>query len=66
LSARITALADVYDALTSARPYKEAFSHEKARGIITGDSGRHFDPEVVDAFEKQLKLFDTVRKTLQD
>ena len=50
LAARIMALADVYDALTSKRCYKDAFSHEKAREIIVGDSGTHFDPDVVEAF----------------
>ncbi len=50
LSARISALADVFDALTSKRPYKEAFSLEKSYAIINESKGSHFDPEVVDAF----------------
>jgi HD-GYP domain-containing protein (c-di-GMP phosphodiesterase class II) len=50
LCARIMAVADVYDALTSKRCYKDAFSHEKARGILIEDSGSHFDPIVVEAF----------------
>lgn len=50
LAARIMALADVYDALRSRRPYKEPFSHEKAVSIISGDSGTHFDPTLVKAF----------------
>lgn len=50
LCARIVALADVYDALTSKRVYKEAFSHQTTRQIILEESGRHFDPDVVDAF----------------
>ena len=50
LSARIAALADVYDALTSRRCYKEAFSHEKAREILLAESGHHFDPRMVEAF----------------
>ncbi len=50
LSARIMALVDVYDALRSRRPYKEAFTHEKSRHIIVGDKGKHFDPLVVEAF----------------
>ncbi|QOV91528.1 HD-GYP domain-containing protein [Humisphaera borealis] len=49
-SGRIVALADVYDALTSKRTYKDAFSHELARGVILRDRGSHFDPAVVDAF----------------
>lgn len=50
LSARIVALADVYDALRSKRCYKEAFSHETAKEMILREKGRHFDPDVVDAF----------------
>jgi response regulator RpfG family c-di-GMP phosphodiesterase len=43
-------LADVYDALTSKRVYKSAFTHDVARGLILNDKGTHFDPAVVDAF----------------
>ena len=50
VSARLMALADVYDALISKRVYKPAFSHEKARGIIMEGRASHFDPDVVDAF----------------
>jgi putative two-component system response regulator len=50
LAARIVALADVYDALTTKRCYKEAYSHLVARSIIENDSGSHFDPRVVAAF----------------
>ena len=50
LSARIMAVADVYDALRNSRPYKEAFSHEKSRAIILEEAGQHFDPAVVEAF----------------
>jgi putative two-component system response regulator len=50
LSARIVALADVYDALTSARVYKAACDPEAARRIIEEEEGRHFDPAVVAAF----------------
>lgn len=50
LSARIVAVADVYDALVSKRVYKEAYPHEKAKEIILSDRGTHFDPDVVDAF----------------
>lgn len=50
LSARITALADVYDALTSERPYKNAIAHDKAVEIIREGRGTQFDPDVVDAF----------------
>lgn len=50
LSARIVAVADVYDALTSERVYKNAMPAEKARELIISESGSHFDPEVVKAF----------------
>ncbi len=50
LVGRITAISDVFDALTSRRPYKEPFSLEKSFGIIQEERGTHFDPEVVDAF----------------
>lgn len=52
LVARIFAIADVFDALTSKRPYKEPFSLEKAVEIINQDSGTHFDPVIVEAFNK--------------
>lgn len=50
ISARLMALADVYDALTSRRVYKEAMPHEKARSIIVEGRGLKFDPYVVEAF----------------
>jgi putative two-component system response regulator len=50
LLGRIVALADVFDALTSRRPYKEQFSIEKANRIIIEGKGRHFDPAIVDIF----------------
>ena len=50
LEGRIMAIADVYDALVSARPYKKAFTHEEAVEIIKKDSGTHFDPSIVEAF----------------
>ena len=50
LSARLMALADVYDALISKRVYKPAFDHDKAKSIILDGEGSHFDPRVVAAF----------------
>jgi putative two-component system response regulator len=50
IAGRIAAVADVFDALVSKRPYKEAFSVEKSLSIIQEGRGGHFDPEVVDAF----------------
>jgi PAS domain S-box-containing protein len=64
LSARIVALADVYDALTSKRVYKEAFSHEKAIAIIAEDRGKHFDPDVVDAFLALEGDFRSIREVM--
>jgi len=50
VSGRLMALADVYDALISKRVYKPSFSHKKAISIITEGKGKHFDPDIVDAF----------------
>jgi putative two-component system response regulator len=54
-SARIVSVADVYDALTSVRPYKSAWTHEQAMDEITSLSGSHFDPKVVDAFLETMQ-----------
>ena len=62
LSARIIALADVYDALTTKRFYKEAFSHEKAKNMIILLKSKHFDPRIVDAFLAVQKEFNRVRE----
>lgn len=50
IAGRISAIADVFDALTSKRPYKEPFSVEKSLAIIREGRGSHFDPDVLDAF----------------
>ncbi len=60
LSARMVAIADVYDALTTKRFYKEAFTHEKSREIIVDLKGSHFDPDVVDAFMANEKKFSRI------
>lgn len=60
LSARIIAIADVYDALRSKRPYKEPFSHEKSCKIITNSSGTHFQPLMVDKFIELEKEFEKI------
>jgi PAS domain S-box-containing protein len=62
LSARIIAVADVYDALTTKRFYKEAYSHEKAREMISRLKGTHFEPEIVGAFIAIETEFNQVRK----
>jgi len=54
LVGRITAIADVFDALTSVRPYKKAWPVEKAVNLIKEESGQHFDPKLVEAFLKKL------------
>lgn len=62
LSARIVAVADVYDALTSRRPYKEAYSHAEAVEEIIRGSGSHFDPEIVEVFQKNAHIFDRIKR----
>jgi PAS domain S-box-containing protein len=64
LSARIVAVADVYDALTSKRIYKEAYSHETAVKIMVSEQNKHFDPQVIDAFLATAARFDLTRKQL--
>ncbi len=54
LSARIVACADVFDALTSRRPYKEAWPLDKALSLIADEAGGHFDPEVVAALQRAM------------
>ena len=51
------AIADVYDALISERPYKKAFTHEEACNIIVGDAGTHFDPILVEVFKNVKDQF---------
>jgi len=66
LNARTFAIVDVFDALTSIRPYKKAFSYAESIQIIKKDSGTHFDPELLHEFEKiveelylQLSVIET-------
>ncbi len=66
LCARIVTVADVYDALTSKRVYKAAFTHEIARSIILNDKGTHFDPLIVEAFVRCEQQFIQIRDQLQD
>jgi putative two-component system response regulator len=66
LAARIVAVADVYDALTSVRPYKPAFSPERAKEIIVREDGRHFDPAVVAAFHARFADFLPVQQCETD
>ena len=61
IEGRIVAVADVFDALTNKRPYKEAWSVEKTMALINEQSGKHFDPQVVDALVREL---DNVMQTV--
>ena len=60
------AVADVYDALTSKRPYKMAFPHEKAKEMMLAQGGKHFDPEVLKSFVRCEEPFLGVRKQFPD
>jgi len=66
LAGRLMALADVYDALTSRRPYKQVFSHEKAMEIILQYSGKQFDPDVVAAFIAGHEEFACISREFED
>lgn len=61
IEGRIVAVADVFDALTNKRPYKEAWTVEKTMELINEQSGKHFDPQVVDALVREL---DNVMQTV--
>ncbi len=62
LCGRIVALADVYDALSSQRVYKEAYSHDVARSIIVEGAGKHFDPDIVSGFLACEEQFLAIRR----
>ncbi|MBU8913858.1 MAG: HD domain-containing protein [Spirochaetales bacterium] len=66
LSARIGAVADVYDALTSRRPYKDAWTHDHAVGEIKRLTGKQFDPVISDIFSRLETRFETVRNRFPD
>ncbi len=70
LAARIMQICDVYDALRSRRPYKEAFSHERSVEIIMGGDGRthpsHFDPVVLNAFKTRAERFNDIFEMHKD
>jgi putative two-component system response regulator len=63
LQGRLMAIADVYDALVSDRPYKKAFPHEEAVNIILAGKGTHFEPTLVDLFLKVSDEFNTIAKS---
>ncbi|WP_331345935.1 two-component system response regulator [Cellvibrio sp. UBA7661] len=66
IEARVVALADVFDALTSVRPYKAAWTIEQASAYIEQESGKHFDPDLVIAFKKALPTIIAIREQLLD
>lgn len=66
ISGRIVAIADVFDALTSKRPYKEPFSIEKSFAILKEGKGNHFDPVVVEAFFSIQDQILEIKETYQD
>jgi len=55
MAARLFAVVDVWDALRSDRPYRSAWSHEEALAYIRKQAGKHFDPQVVEAFLKMIE-----------
>ena len=63
---RITAVADVFDALTTARPYKNSWINEKSIDWILSKKGEDFDEKVVEAFEKSLFTILEIQKELRD
>jgi putative two-component system response regulator len=66
LAARLMALADVFDALISVRVYKPAMPFEQAHALILAGRGKHFDPEIVDAFEANFPEFVAIAQRYQD
>lgn len=58
--ARIVSIADAYDAMTSNRPYRKALSKKEAADRILADSGKQFDPELVEVFLDILKEYDDI------
>ncbi len=61
-TARVMAIADVYDALISERPYKKAFPHEEAVMLIASESGKHFDPELARVFVECAEEFRAISR----
>jgi putative two-component system response regulator len=66
LSARIVAIADVFDALTSVRPYKKAWSIEETLALLERDAGTHFDPSLVPIFISKLDDILAIRDAFKD
>ena len=66
IEGRIVALADVFDALTSVRPYKDAWSIEAAMALIHKEKNKHFDPQLVEIFEQQLEQIIEIKERWKD
>ncbi|MBL6975089.1 MAG: response regulator [Deltaproteobacteria bacterium] len=66
IEARIVSLADVYDALTTRRCYKDAFSAEEAERTIRAEGGQHFDPDIVDGMFAAIEEFHSIRSRYRD
>ena len=66
LSARLMAIADVYDALISRRVYKQPIPHQEAIQMMLAERGRHFDPDIVDALEKVADRFAEIAQNFRD
>jgi len=66
LEARIVAVADVFDALTSRRPYKISWSNEAGLAYLTTNIGKHFDPDCVEAFAAQFSKASLIQQQIQD
>jgi putative two-component system response regulator len=63
LSGRVLAVADIYDTLTSDRPYKSAMPHKEAMSVIREETGRHFDPRMMELLKDTFPLFEEVAET---
>ena len=63
---RVTAIGDVFDALTSDRPYKKAWTLDDAVDLIKSEKGKHFDPLLVDAFLESLPEVIEVKENYGD
>ena len=66
IEGRIVALADVFDALTSVRPYKDAWSISKAMEFIHSEKNKHFDPQLVEIFEQQIEQIIDIKERWKD
>jgi putative two-component system response regulator len=64
VSGRIMAISDIYDSLTSERPYKGALTHDEAMSIIRNETGRHFDPRMINLLEETFPKFVEIAEEL--